>query len=81
MEIVADLNVDFMRMSSDRRLLTRLVDARPGYRPRVGAYVIVSDEDAEPMVAHILSIDDRGIIEVAVLSGSLDANRHLLGSS
>lgn len=81
METVADLNVDFMRLSSDRRLLTRVVDARPGYQPQVGTYAVVSDDDAEPMVAHILSIDERGIIELEVLDGPLDTHRHLLGST
>lgn len=79
MEIVADLNVDFMRMSTDRRVLTRLVDARPGYEPRAGSYAVVSDDDAEPMVAHILSVAEDGVIEVQVLAGTVEANRHLLG--
>ncbi|MGQ0463902.1 MAG: hypothetical protein ACT4QG_01150 [Sporichthyaceae bacterium] len=81
LEIVVDLNVDFMTMFDGRRLLTRTVDARPGFRPQVGTYAIVSDDDAEPAVARILEIDDRGIIELEVLDGSVESNRHLLGST
>jgi hypothetical protein len=76
-----DLAVDFMDMTDDRRLLTRVVDARPGYEPAVGEHVVVGDDDAEPRVARILSIDVEGIIEVEVLPGSVDSHRRLLGRS
>lgn len=80
MDVATDLAVDFMDMTDDRRLLTRVVDARPGYLPRVGNYAVVSDDDAEPKVARILSIDERGIIELEVLAGPVDTHRHLLSS-
>ena len=72
-----NLTVDFMDMTADRHLLTRMIDARPGYQPVVGSYAVVGDEGAEPRVARILAIDD-GIIEVEVLPGSVDAHRDLL---
>lgn len=77
MTAMVDLAVDFMDMTNDRRLLTRVVDGRPGYHPVVGAYAVVGDDDAEPRVAHILSIDD-GIIELEILPGPVDAHRDLL---
>jgi hypothetical protein len=73
-----DLAVDFMDMTADRRLLSRLVDARPGFHPVVGAYVVVGDEGAVPRVAKILSIDDDGIIDLEVLPGSVESHRDLL---
>jgi len=73
-----DLSVDFMDMTNDRHLLSRVVDARPGYEPVVGAYAVVSDEGAEPKVARILSIDEDGIIDLEVLPGSVEAHRDLL---
>ncbi len=78
MNTTPDLAVDFMDMTDDRQLLTRLVDARPGFTPTAGAYAIVGDEGAEPAVARIVSVGDDGIIELEVLPGSVDAHRDLL---
>lgn len=78
MAVTPDLAVDFMDMTNDRHLITRVVDARPGYEPVVGAYAVVGDDGADPKVARILSIDDDGIIELEVLPGSVEAHRDLL---
>jgi hypothetical protein len=76
--VTPDLAVDFMEMTNDRRLVTRVVDARPCYVPVVGAYAVVGDAGAEPRVARILSIDADGIIDLEVLPGSVEAHRDLL---
>ena len=73
-----DLAVDFMDMTNDRRLWTRLQDARPGFVPIAGRHVIVGCEDAEPAVARILSVNAEGHIELEVLRGSVDSHRDLL---
>ena len=73
-----DLAVDFMDMTKERRLWTRLQDARPGFVPIAGRYAIVGCEDAEPAVARILSVNAEGHIELEVLRGSVDAHRELL---
>lgn len=73
-----DLAVDFMDMTNDRRLLSRRVDARPGYEPVVGAHAVVGDEGAEPRVARILAIDANGIIELEVLPGPIESYRNVL---
>ncbi len=73
-----DLAVDFMDMTSDRRVWTRLQDARPGFVPIAGRHVIVGCEDAEPAVARILSVNAEGHIELEVLRGSVDSHRDLL---
>ncbi len=73
-----DLIVDFMDMTDDRYLVTRLADARPGYESVVGAYAVVGDDGADPRVARILSIDADGIIELEVLPGPLEQHRDLL---
>jgi hypothetical protein len=78
MAFTPDLVVDFMDMTNDRRLITRVVDARAGYEPVVGSYAVVGDVDADPKVARILTIDDRGIIQLEVLPGSVEAHRDLL---
>lgn len=76
-----DLAVDFMDMTADRRVWTRLVDARPGFAPVAGGYVTVGSEDADPAVARILSVDDEGRIELEVLRGPVEAHRALLASA
>jgi hypothetical protein len=76
--VTPDLAVDFRDMTNDRRLVTRVVDARPGYVPVLGAYAVVGDDGAEPRVARILSIDADGIIDLDVLPGSVEAHRDLL---
>jgi hypothetical protein len=38
--VTPDLAVDFRDMTNDRRLVTRVVDARPGYVPVEGAYAV-----------------------------------------
>ena len=73
-----DLAVDFMDMTDDRRLWTRLQDARAGFVPVAGRYAIVGDEDADLAVAQILSVNAEGHIEVVVLPGSVDSHRGLL---
>ena len=73
-----DLAVDFMDMTNDRRLWTRLQDGRPGFVPIAGRHVIVGCEDADPAVARILTVNAEGHIELEVLRGSVDSHRDLL---
>ena len=77
-----DLAVDFMDMTNDRRLWTRLRDARPGFVPVAGRHVIVGDRDAVPAVARILAVNAQGHIELEVLPGRLtprSAHPHVTG--
>ena len=76
-----ELWVDFSCMTDDRRVWTRLAEARPGFVPIAGRYAVVGCEDADPAVAKILLVNAEGHIEVEVLSGSVDAHRHLLDPS
>jgi hypothetical protein len=76
-----DLAVDFMDMTDDRRLWTTLLGARPEFVPIAGRYVIVGDEDADPAVARILSVNAEGHVELEVLPGSVDSHRGLLAST
>ncbi len=59
-----DLAVDFMDMSDDRRLWTRTIDAVTDIELTPGRHVIVGDDDADPRVARILSVDANGNIEL-----------------
>jgi hypothetical protein len=76
-----DIAVDFMDMTADRHLWTRLVDARVGFVPIAGRYVTVGSEDADSAVARILSVDVEGRIELEVLKGPVAAHSGLLASA
>jgi len=73
-----DIAVDFMDMTDDRRLWARASDARPGFEPAVGAHVVVGDEDADPRVAQIVSMDSDGNLELEVLPGTVASHQDLL---
>lgn len=72
-----DIAVDFMDMTNDLRLWARPADLRPGFEPSVGLHAVVGDEDAEPRVARIVTIDPDGYIELKVLPGSVESHRDL----
>ncbi len=76
-----ELTVDFMDMTNDRRLWTRLKDARPGFLAIAGRYVLIGSEDADPAVAEIVSVNADGHIELEVLPGTVDSHRDLLAST
>ena len=72
-----DLWVDFMDMTKDRRLFSRLVDARPGFTPVEGGYAVVADDGSDPRAARILEIPD-GLLALEVLHGPVEQHRDLL---
>jgi hypothetical protein len=76
-----DIVVDFMDMTNDRRLWARPLDARPGFIAATGRYAVVGDDDAEPRVARIVSVDDDGNLELEVLTGAVESHRDLLTSA
>ncbi len=39
-----------------------------------GMFIVVGNEDADPAVAEVVSIDERGIVLVKVLPGTLEEN-------
>ncbi len=73
-----DLAVDFMDMTNDRRLWSCRADVRPGFDPEPGRYAVVGDDDADPAVARIVSVDADGNIELEVLPGTVESHRDLL---
>jgi hypothetical protein len=73
-----DIVVDFMDMTDDLRLWVRPADLRPGFEPSVGLHAVVGDEDADPRVARIVTIDAEGNLELEVLPGSVESHRDLL---
>ena len=73
-----DIAVDFMDMTDDRRLWALPDDVRPGFEIALGRHAVVADDGADPRVARIVTIDDRGNVELEVLPGSVEDHRDLL---
>lgn len=76
-----DVAVDFMDMTDGRRLWTRREDVRPGLTLRVGDYVTVGDEDADPAVARVVRVESDDMIELDVLPGGVEEHRDRLAPS
>ncbi len=77
-EAEIDIDVDFMDMTDDGRLWTRLKDVRSGFVPIAGEYAIVGCDDAHPAVAQIISVDIENGIVLQVLDGVVEDHQHLL---
>ncbi len=76
-----DIWVDFQRMQDDGRLLARARNARDGLTIVAGTHILVGCEDAEPAVAHVLTVSADGSIELKVLPGAVSEHRALLHSN
>ena len=76
-----DIAVDFMDMTDDRRLWARPADVRRDVDLGAGRHVVVGDDDADPKVARIVSIDSDGNVELEVLPGSVDSHLDLLAQA
>ncbi len=74
-----DLWVDFMRTDDAGLTHASLRDLADGRALKVGAHLVVGNEDADPAVARIERIDGQ-VVLVRVLPGPVDANRGLLAS-
>ena len=75
-----DLGLDFMDRTDDGRLWTRIEDARADLQPVAGAHFLVGDDEADPAVARVVSVDTDGSIELEVLPGSVDSHQDLVSS-
>jgi hypothetical protein len=51
---------------------------KPGVDLIVGSYLVVGDEDAEPAVAEVVSVDAKGVVLVRVLPGPAEEHLHLV---
>lgn len=73
-----DLWVDYLRTDGDGLTHTSTRNARPGVMLREGSHLVVGNEDADPAVARVVSVDEDGVVLVAVLPGPVEAHRDLL---
>lgn len=73
-----DLWVDYHRRDGDGLTHASVKDLSDGVSIAVGQLVTVGNEEADPAVAEVVSIDGRGIVLVRVLPGTLEHNRFRL---
>ena len=73
-DLVADLNAE----DDDGLGWSVLQDARDPSRVRPGAMLVAGNRHAEAVV-RVVAVDEDGQVHFAVLPGSLEKNRHLIG--
>jgi hypothetical protein len=79
MSSAPDLWVDYHRTDGAGLTHTNVLDVAPGVTLRAGMFVVVGNEEADPAVAEVVSIDARGIVLVRVLPGPAEEHLHLTG--
>jgi hypothetical protein len=73
-----DLWVDYHRTDGDGLTHASRRHMRQGADLIVGSYVVVGNEEADPAVAEVVSVDARGIVLVRVVPGPAEEHLHLV---
>jgi hypothetical protein len=73
-----DLWVDFQRADNEGLTRGNVRHARSDVELQVGDIIVVGNEEAEPGVAEVVELGDRGFVLLRVFPGSVDENRHRL---
>lgn len=73
-----DLWVDYHRTDGDLLTHATVDDLKPGVDLIVGSCLVVGNEEADPAVAEVVSVDARGIVLVRVLPGPAEEHLHLV---
>ena len=69
-----DLWIDYHRRDDAGLTHASLQDVGTGLVLGQGSFIVVGNEEADPAVAEVVSIDERGIVLVRVLPGSVEEN-------
>ena len=75
-----DLWIDFQRADDRGNTRGSTQNLREGLVVRVGDLVVVGNEDAEPGVAVVVELGERGFIVVNVFPGTVEENRFRLSN-
>ena len=67
--------IDYHRRDGDGLTHASVKDLSHGVSIVVGQLISVGNEEADPALAEMVSIDERGIVLVRVLPGTLEHNR------
>lgn len=74
-----DLWVDYHRTDGDGLTHTHLEDVESDIEIVPGVYVVVGNEEADPAVAEVVSVESNGIVLLRVLPGPAEEHLHLAG--
>lgn len=74
-----DLWVDYHRTDGAGLTHTNARHTAPGVTLRPGLFLVVGNEEADPAVAEVVSVDADGVVLVRVLPGSAEEHLHLTG--
>ncbi|MFP5322251.1 MAG: hypothetical protein ACLGIC_10445 [Acidimicrobiia bacterium] len=74
-----DLSVDFRREDADGLTHAHIDDLAEEREVRSGEYLLVGDDNADPAVAQVVSVDGSGTVLLRVLPGHADVHRDILG--
>jgi hypothetical protein len=75
-DLVADLNAE----DDDGLGWSTLSDAPDPSKVRPGALLLAGNRDGQAVV-RVVDVDDDGQVHFSILPGSVEKNRHLLGST
>ena len=70
-----DLWIDYHRRDGQGLPHASVKDVEGGLVLVPGMFILVGNEEADQAVAEVVSIDERGIVLVRVLPGTVDENR------
>jgi hypothetical protein len=70
-----DLWIDYHRQDGDGLTHASVKDLSNGVSIALGDLISVGNEEADPAVAEVVSIDECGIVLVRVLPGAFEHNR------
>ena len=73
-----DLWIDYHRRDGDGFTHGNVRNARSDVELAPGRYVVVGNEEAGAAVAEVVRIEEKGVVLVRVLPGSVDDNRLLV---
>ena len=69
-----DLWIDYHRRDGEGLTHASVKDVEGGLALSPGMFLVVGNEEADPAVAEVVSIDERGIVLVRVLPGTVEEN-------
>lgn len=78
MDLELDLLADLNAQDDDGLGWSLLSDAKDPGRVRPGAMLLAGNEQGRAVV-RVVAVDDDGQVHFAILPGSVEKNRHLLG--
>lgn len=73
-----DLWIDYHREDAEGLTHASVKDLAPGVELVAGSYVVVGNEEADPAVARVVTVEHDGVVLVRVLPGAAEEHLHFL---